>query len=110
MMERSPSSVLIFVQNDDCVQIYPGTTNEEKFDINFPWSLSSKGLISGGGKVLDLSSQTRNSSKKVLRINFDNETFNWIAKMNNIFIDEATDINNNMLERWPLTLFQYLFL
>ena len=83
MMERSPSSVLIFVQNDDCVQIYPGTTNEEKFYINFPWSLSSKGLISGGGKVLDLSSQTRNSSKKVLRINFDNETFNWIAKMNN---------------------------
>ena len=111
MMERSPSSVLIFVQNDDCVQIYPGTTNEEKeFDINFSWSLSSKGLISGGGKVLDLSSQTRKSSKRVLHINLDNETFNWIAKKNNIFIDEATDINNNILERWPLTLFQYLFL
>ena len=104
MLEKSPSSLLIFVQREDCVQIYPGITKvDQDFDIEELWSLSKDGgsIISERGEIFELRNSSGVSSSKSLQIIFKNNknTFKWIAPNKQIKIEKSNFISKEMLDR-----------
>ena len=105
MIEKSPSSLLIFVQREDCVQIYPGITKvDQDFDIEELWSLSADGgsIINERREMFELrNSSGVSSSNRSLQIIFknNNNTFKWIAPNNKIKIEKTNFISKDMLDR-----------
>ena len=85
-IEESPTSVLIFVQNDHCVTIFEGRS-DQAFDIGEVWSFSD-GKISTDDRTIALN-RGRNCG---MEISFESAKFTELADNDNVYIEEATDI------------------
>ena len=81
MIEDSPTPVLIFVQNDHCVTIFEGHTENQTFDIENSLSLKDGFIFNNEGNV----------SQSIIR--FEIKKLNELGDVGNIFIEETTDLD-----------------
>ena len=82
MIEESPPSVLIFVQNKHCVTIFEGHTNtNQTFDIK--QSYNGRNVSTESSRSFTLSN---------VEIIFEIQKFDDLAHKDNVHIEETTDI------------------
>ena len=82
MIEKSPTSVLIFVQNQQCVTIFEGHTNTNQ-SFNIDQSYNGRNIFT---------EISRNFSQSDVDILFEDEKFNELGHEDNVNIEETTDI------------------
>ena len=85
LIEKSPTSVLIFVQNQHCVTIFEGHTNTtQTFDIEQSFT-SNRNVSIENNKGKDFISSN-------VKIRFEEKKFKELANKDNVYIEETKDI------------------
>ena len=88
MIEKSPTSVFIFVQNDHCITIFEGHTNtNQTFDIEQSYN--------GGNVTTDTGRQFSESNVEII---FETQNFDDLADTDNVYIEETADIKMKDLQ------------
>ena len=83
IIENSPTSVLIFVQNKHCVTIFEGHTNTtQSFDIEQAYKYNKR----------NISIENKKDIIGNVKVRFDVKKFNELENEDNVYIEETTDI------------------
>ena len=100
IIEQSPTSVLIFVKQHECVDIFQARDYfEQDFDLEKPWSILGGSVYNNENKSLELKTFERNPSKNTLYVSFGIETLKKLRDQKKVFIEESTNITKAKLKR-----------
>ena len=100
IIEKSPTSVLIFVEQQECLHIFQGRTySEQDFELEKSWNLFNGSVYSRENKSLELRTSLGNFSKNTLSVSFEMETLKKLGDKRNVFIEESTNLTKAKLKR-----------
>ena len=102
LIEKSPTSVMIFVKQQECVHIFQGRNYfEQEFDLDKSWILK-KGSVYNAyqNKSWELKAFEEKPSKDTLYVSFEIENLiQFGEKKNEVFIEESTEVSPAKLKR-----------
>ena len=103
LIEKSPTSVLIFVKQQECVHIFQGRQyfDQEFFDLKTSWNFTN-GSVYSENKRLELQKFVENprKNKNILYVSFEIETLQQLGeKKTEVYIEESTEVTPVELKR-----------
>ena len=114
MIEKSPTSVLIFVKQQECVHIFQGRQyfDQEFFDLKQSWTFAN-GSVYSENKSLELQTfvEKPQKNKNILYVSFEMDTLTQLGEnKNEVYIEESTEVTPAKLKRLHFSLNTFIYI